>query len=64
MPRYFLHLRYSALEDGFAHDDEGDELRTQMRSRQHVMDTARDLMTGRSPAFHSRLAAMLVRGDG
>ena len=32
MPRYFLHLRYSALEDGFAHDDEGDELSDPVRS--------------------------------
>jgi hypothetical protein len=46
MPRYFLHLRYSALEDGFAHDDEGDELSDPDALRQHVVDTARDLMNG------------------
>ena len=46
MPRYFLHLRYSALEDGFARDDEGDELSDPDALRQHVMDTARDLMNG------------------
>jgi hypothetical protein len=46
MPRYFLHLRYAALEDGFARDDEGDELSDPGDLRQHVMDTARDLITG------------------
>ena len=46
MPRYFLHLRYSALEDGFARDDEGDELPDPDALRQHVVDTARDLMKG------------------
>jgi len=44
MPRYFLHLRYPAPEDGFARDDEGDELPDPDALRQHVMDTARDLM--------------------
>ena len=46
MPRYFLHLRYPASEDGFARDDEGDELPDLGALRQHVVDTARDLMTG------------------
>jgi hypothetical protein len=46
MPRYFLHLRYPASEDGFARDDEGDELSDPDDLRQHVVDTARDLMTG------------------
>jgi hypothetical protein len=46
MPRYFLHLRYPASEDGFAHDDEGDELSDPGDLRQHVVNTARDLMRG------------------
>jgi hypothetical protein len=46
MPRYFLHLRYSDLEDGLAHDEEGDELPDAGALRQHVVDTARDLMVG------------------
>jgi hypothetical protein len=44
MPRYFLHLKYPSPEDGFARDDEGDELPNIGSLRQHVMDTARDLM--------------------
>jgi hypothetical protein len=46
MPRYFLHLRYPSSENGFAHDDEGDEIPDPDALRQHVLDTARDLMTG------------------
>jgi hypothetical protein len=46
MPRYFLHLRYSDLEDGVARNDEGDELPDATALRQHVMDTARDLIVG------------------
>jgi hypothetical protein len=46
MPRYFLHLRYSDLEDGLALDEEGDELEDAGALRQHVLDTARDLMVG------------------
>ena len=37
MPRYFLHLRYSDLEDGVARNDEGDELPDATALRQHVM---------------------------
>ena len=44
MPRYFLHLKYPAQEDGFARDDEGDELPDPGDLRRHVVDTARDLM--------------------
>ncbi|UVF22398.1 hypothetical protein HPT29_024895 (plasmid) [Microvirga terrae] len=46
MPRYFLHLRYPASEDGFARDDEGDEIPDHKALRQHVIETARDLMRG------------------
>jgi hypothetical protein len=46
MPRYFLHLRYSDLEDGLALDEEGDELEDASALRQHVADTARGLMRG------------------
>jgi hypothetical protein len=46
MLRYFLHLRYPDLEDGLAHDEEGDELEDASALRQHVMVTARDLMKG------------------
>jgi hypothetical protein len=44
MPRYFLHLRYSDLEDGVARDDEGDELPDSDALRSYVVATARDLM--------------------
>jgi hypothetical protein len=46
MPRYFLHLQYPSPEDGFARDNEGDELEDASALRQHVLDTARDLMAG------------------
>lgn len=46
MSRYFLHLRYPAPDDGFARDDEGDELSDPGGLRQHVVETARDLMRG------------------
>jgi hypothetical protein len=46
MPRYFLHLRYPSPGDGFAQDEEGDELPDRSALRQHVLDTARDLMRG------------------
>ncbi len=46
MPRYFLHLKYPAQEDGFARDDEGDELSDPDDLRRHVVDTACDLMSG------------------
>ncbi|WP_425293827.1 DUF6894 family protein [Microvirga pakistanensis] len=46
MPRYFLHLRYPAAEDGFARDHEGDEVPDLGSLRQHVVTTARDLMKG------------------
>jgi hypothetical protein len=46
MPRYFLHLRYPASEDGFARDDEGDEVPDPDTLRQHVVATARDLIKG------------------
>jgi hypothetical protein len=46
MPRYFLHLKYPSPENGFARDDEGDELPDRSALRQHVLDTARDLMKG------------------
>jgi hypothetical protein len=46
MPRYFLHLQYPSPEDGFARDNEGDELEDASALRQHVLDTARDLMRG------------------
>jgi hypothetical protein len=46
MPRYFLHLRYPDAGDGFARDDEGDELPDHNALREHVLGTARDLMRG------------------
>jgi len=46
MPRYFLHLRYPSPGDGFAQDEEGDELPDRSALRQHVLDTASDLMRG------------------
>jgi hypothetical protein len=46
MPRYFLHLRYPDAGDGFARDDEGDDLEDASVLRQHVVNTARELMRG------------------
>ena len=46
MPRYFLHLKYPSPENGFARDEEGDDLEDASALRQHVLDTARDLMVG------------------
>ena len=43
MPRYFLHLRYGRGRDGFAVDEEGEEV-PQPTLRAHVEATARDLM--------------------
>ena len=44
MPRYFLHLRYRDGPDGFAVDEEGDEVPQPSLLRGHVEATARDLM--------------------
>ena len=46
MPRYFLHLKYPSPENGFARDEEGDDLEDADALRQHVVDTAHDLMKG------------------
>ena len=46
MPRYFLHLQYSDLEDGLAHDEEGNDLEDASVLRQQVVSTARDQMRG------------------
>jgi hypothetical protein len=46
MLRYFLHLKFPSPENGFARDEEGDELPNVGALRQHVLDTARDLMRG------------------
>jgi hypothetical protein len=52
VPRFFLHLRYRGGTDGLAVDEEGDELPDSGDLRQHVEQTARDLMR------HARLAAV------
>jgi hypothetical protein len=44
MPRYFLSLRYRSNGDGLAVDEEGDDLPDPGDLREHVVDTARDLM--------------------
>jgi hypothetical protein len=44
MPRYFLSLRYRDNGNGFAVDEEGDDLPDPGALRKHVLDTARDLM--------------------
>jgi len=44
VPRYFLHLRYRDGPDGFAVDEEGDEVPQPSLLRGHVEATARDLM--------------------
>jgi hypothetical protein len=44
VPRYFLHLRYPAPINGYAQDDEGDELPDPSQLREHVLETARDLI--------------------
>jgi hypothetical protein len=52
VPRFFLHLRYRGGAEGLAVDEEGDELPDSGDLRQHVEQTARDLMR------HARLAAV------
>jgi hypothetical protein len=47
VPRFFLHLRYKDGVEGVAVDDEGDELPDAGAVREHVMNTARDLIQGR-----------------
>jgi hypothetical protein len=47
VPRYFLHLRFRDGIDGLAIDEEGDELPTEDALREHVRETARDLMQTR-----------------
>ena len=47
MPRYFLHLRFRDGDGGLAVDEEGDELRDEEALREHVLETARDLMQTR-----------------
>jgi hypothetical protein len=44
VPRYFLSLRYKDGIDGLAVDEEGDELPDAGGLREHVLDTARDLL--------------------
>jgi hypothetical protein len=48
LPRYFLHLRFRNGSDGLAVDEEGDELPSEDALRQHVLETARDLIGTRS----------------
>ena len=48
VPRYFLSLRYKDGIDGLAVDEEGDELPNEGVLREHVIDTARDLIGTRS----------------
>jgi hypothetical protein len=44
VPRYFLSLRYKDGPQGLAVDEEGDELPDASALREHVLDTARDLI--------------------
>ncbi|MFL5518048.1 MAG: DUF6894 family protein [Gemmatimonadales bacterium] len=46
MPRYFLSVRYKPGPDGLAVDHEGDELPDAGALREHVLETARDLIRG------------------
>src|SRR3954452_6764284 len=48
VPRYFLSLRYKDGIDGLAVDEEGDELPNEGVLREHVIETARDLIGTRS----------------
>ena len=48
VPRYFLSLRYKDGVDGLAEDEEGDELPNESVLREHVIETARDLIGTRS----------------
>jgi hypothetical protein len=52
VPRFFLHLRYRDGAAGLAVDEEGDDLPDPDRLRNHVEETARDLMR------HTRLGAI------
>jgi hypothetical protein len=53
MPRYFLHLRFRDGADGLAVDEEGDELSDEAALRQHVLETASDLMQTRMGAVRN-----------
>jgi len=52
VPRYFLHTRYKDGVDGLAVDEEGDELPDPALLREHVRNTARDLLS------HSRITGV------
>jgi hypothetical protein len=45
VPRYFLSLRYKKGPHGLALDEEGDELPDAGALREHVLETARDLIS-------------------
>ena len=45
--RYFLSLRYKDGPQGLAVDEEGDDLPNASALREHVLETARDLIHGR-----------------
>jgi hypothetical protein len=44
VPRYFLHLRCGVGAEGLVIDEEGDDLPDENALRQHVLETARDLI--------------------
>jgi hypothetical protein len=44
MPRYFLNVRYRDGAEHLAVDEEGDELSDAGALREHVMETARDML--------------------
>jgi hypothetical protein len=48
VPRYFLHLRYRDGVEGLAVDPEGDEVADEAALKEHVLETARDLIGTRS----------------
>jgi hypothetical protein len=64
VPRYFLSLRYKDGAQGLAVDDEGDELVDANALRDHVLDTARDLINGnRISGINWRTCAFEVTDD-
>jgi hypothetical protein len=63
VPRYFLHLRFSGDMPGLAVDEEGDELPNEEALRQHVLETARDLIQTRSRVINWRESTLEVTNE-
>jgi hypothetical protein len=64
VPRYFLSLRYKDGPQSLAVDEEGGDLLDAIAPRDHVLDTARDLINGtRISGINWRTCAFEVTDD-